>query len=57
MFTVYLDSLEELVRDYDVSIALGITECNKVRSFRIKSQLLYPKELNQADNLATSIKK
>lgn len=45
MFTIYLDSLNGDARDYDISIALGITE-SKVRNLRIKSQLLYPREID-----------
>ena len=54
MFTIYLDSLEGAVRDYDISIDLGITE-SKVRSLRVRSQLLYPKEINWKEELATAI--
>ena len=55
MFTVYLDSLDEYARDYDISLALGITE-SKVRSLRVKSQLLYPKPMNWVDELHKSLK-
>lgn len=54
MFTIYLDSMDEPVRDYDVSIALGITE-SKVRNLRIRSQLLYPKDIIWQRELAESI--
>ena len=55
MFTIYLDSLEGEVRDYDISIDLGITE-SKVRSLRVRSQLLYPKKIYWQEELATAIK-
>lgn len=55
MFTIFQDSLEKPLRDYDISIALGITE-SKVRSLRIKSQLLYPKKLEWTEELVKSIK-
>ena len=45
MFTVYLDSQRKTIRDYDISIELGIPE-SKVRSLRLKSQLLYPREID-----------
>ena len=54
MFTVYLDSLKEPVRDYDISITLGITE-SKVRSLRVRSQLLYPRDFDWKEELAKSI--
>lgn len=54
MFTVYLDSIEGEVRDYDISIALGIPE-SKVRTLRVKSQLLYPKEIDWVDILAKAL--
>ena len=43
MFSIYLDLLETEPRDYDISLDLGIPE-SKVRSLRIKAQLLYPRE-------------
>ncbi|MBO5516878.1 MAG: hypothetical protein J6A42_02170 [Firmicutes bacterium] len=45
LFTIYLDSVEKPIRDYEVSVELGITE-SKARALRIKSQLLYPKNLD-----------
>ncbi len=54
MFTIYLDSIKEPIRDYDISIALGITE-TKVRNLRIRSQLLYPRELNWVGELSKSV--
>ncbi len=54
LFTIFLDSLHAPARDYDISIALGITE-SKVRNLRIRSQLLYPKELKWQDELAIAI--
>lgn len=54
LFTIFLDSLDSPARDYDISIALGITE-SKVRNLRIRSQLLYPKELKWQDELAIAI--
>ncbi len=50
MFTIYLDSLKGKVRDYDISIALGITE-SKVRNLRVKSQLMYPRDIKWVDEL------
>ena len=55
MFTIFLDSLSSHARDYDISIALGITE-SKVRNLRVRSQLLYPKELKWQDELAAAVK-
>lgn len=54
LFTAYLDSYEETVRDYDLSLQLGITE-TKARNLRIKSQLLYPKDIDEAKELAEAI--
>lgn len=54
MFTIFLDSQKENIRDYDISIALGIPE-SKVRNLRIKSQLLYPKEIDWVQELKTAI--
>ena len=54
MFTVYLDSLKEPAHDYDISLDLGITE-TKVRSLRVKSQLLYPREIHWVNELALSL--
>lgn len=54
MFTIFLDSLPTPLRDYDISIALGITE-SKVRNLRVKSQLMYPRELEWTKELANSI--
>ena len=54
MFTIFLDSLPTPLRDYDISIALGITE-SKVRNLRIKSQLMYPRNLDWTKELAKSI--
>lgn len=54
MFTVFLDSLEGEVRDYDISIALGITE-SKVRTLRVKSQLQYPRELRWVEDLTKAL--
>ena len=56
MFTIYLDSLpDEPVYDYIISRQLGITE-SKVRSLRIKSQLLYPKRIDWQSALSSAIK-
>lgn len=57
MFTIYLDSLpvDKQIFDYIISKDLGITE-TKVRSLRIKSQLLYPKELDWKGILSKAIK-
>ena len=54
LFTAYWDSYEETVRDYDLSLQLGITE-TKVRNLRIKSQLLYQKDIDEAKELAEAI--
>ncbi len=54
MFTVYLDSLNRPARDYDISVELGITE-SKVRNLRVRSQLLYPKEMDWKNELAESL--
>ena len=54
MFTIFLDSLTIPLRDYDISIALGIIE-SKVRSLRVKSQLMYPKKLEWTEELTKSI--
>ena len=54
MFTIFLDSLPAPLRDYDISIALGITE-SKVRNLRVKSQLMYPRKLEWTEELAKSI--
>ena len=54
MFTIFLDSIAEPLRDYDISIALGITE-SKVRNLRVKSQLMYPRNLEWTEELTKSI--
>ena len=54
MFTIFLDSITEPLRDYDISIALGITE-SKVRNLRVKSQLMYPRKLEWTEELTKSI--
>lgn len=54
MFTIFLDSMDDEVRDYDISIALGITE-SKVRTLRVKSQLLYPRELKWVEQLTSAL--
>ena len=54
MFTVFLDTQQEPVRDYDLSIQLGLTE-SKVRNLRVKSQLLYPKSLNWIRAISESL--
>ena len=54
MFTIFMDSQRSNIRDYDVSIALGIPE-SKVRNLRVKSQLLYPREINWIDELNSAI--
>lgn len=54
MFTVFLDSMDEKVRDYDISVALGITE-SKVRTLRVKSQLFYPRELKWIEQLTEAL--
>ena len=54
MFTAFLDIYENIPNDYEISIALGITE-SKVRSLRLKSQLLYPRDYAFLDNLKTAV--
>ncbi|MCQ2519189.1 MAG: hypothetical protein MJ107_01525 [Lachnospiraceae bacterium] len=54
MFTIFMDSQSENIRDYDISVALGIPE-SKVRNLRIKSQLLYPREINWVNELNNAI--
>ncbi len=54
MFTVFLDSVEKDIRDYDISIALGIPE-SKVRLLRVKSQLQYPREIHWVEQLTTAL--
>lgn len=54
MFTVYLDSLTSPARDYEISIDLGITE-QKVRSLRVKSQLLYPRVINWVEQMRQAL--
>ena len=54
MFTVYLDSLKREARDYDISIELGITE-QKVRNLRVKSQLIYPREIKLVDQITNAV--
>lgn len=56
MFTIYLDSLPKCqIYDYIISQQLEITE-RKVRNLRIKSQLLYPKEIYWEEVLASAIR-
>lgn len=47
--------MENEPKDYDISIALGITE-SRVRSLRIKSQLQYPREINWCEKLTDAIR-
>lgn len=54
MFTIFLDSIAGPLRDYDISIALGITE-SKVRNLRVKSQLMYPRRLIWTEELIKGI--
>lgn len=54
MFTVYLDSLQKPIRDFEISTALGITE-QKVRSLRVKSQLMYPREINWVEQIKQAL--
>ena len=57
MFSIYLNMLETEPRDYDISIDLGIPE-SKVRSLRVKAQLLYPrKELKWQEELEKALSK
>ncbi len=56
MFTIYLDMLDSPAKDYNISIDLGITE-SKVRQLRIKSQLLYPRNLDWQDELHRAMEK
>lgn len=55
MFTAYLDSIGKNVRDYDISVALGITE-SKVRLLREKSQLQYPRDILWVNQLSEALK-
>ena len=54
MFTVYLDSLQEPVYDFKISTALGITE-EKVRKLRVKSQLMYPREIDWVEQMEQAL--
>ncbi len=54
MFSIYLDMLNKPARNYDISIDLGITE-SKVRSLRVNSQLLYPRDLSWQDELQKAL--
>ncbi len=54
MFTAYLDSIGKAVRDYDISIALGIPE-SKVRLLREKSQLQYPRDIQWVKQLSDAL--
>ena len=54
MFSIYLDLLDRPVRDYDISQELGIVE-SKVRTLRVRSQLLYPRELDWKKELANAL--
>ena len=54
MFTVYLDSLSKPIYDFEISRDLGITE-QKVRNLRVKSQLMYPREINWVDQIKQAI--
>lgn len=56
MFTIYMDLIDDPKNDYDISRELGITE-SKVRNLRVKSQLLYPKDLNLNEELTKAIEK
>lgn len=55
MFTVYLDSLSKPIHDFEISRDLGITE-QKVRNLRVKSQLMYPREINWIEQLSEALK-
>ena len=54
MFTIYLDSLTSSARDFEISRDLGITE-QKVRSLRVKSQLMYPREINWVEQMKQAL--
>ena len=54
MFTVYLDSLDKPARDYEISRDLGITE-QRVRNLRIKSQLVFPQEINWIQQMENAL--
>lgn len=56
MFSIFLDLQDQPVSDYDLSIKLGITE-SKVRSLRVKSQLLYPKNLSWSEELQKALQR
>lgn len=55
MFTIYLDSLSKPIYDFEISQDLGITE-QKVRNLRVKSQLMYPREINWIEQLSEALK-
>ena len=56
MFSIYLDNCDEKdINDYDLSLKLCVTE-SKVRNLRVKSQLLYPKELMWKEKFIESLK-
>lgn len=54
MFSIYRDLQMGSCRDYETSLALGITE-SKVRSLRVKSQLRYPEELDWKGELCKAL--
>lgn len=54
LFTIYMDSYDGEPRDYDISVALGITE-SRARNLRVKLQLMYPRSINEIDALTTAI--
>lgn len=54
MFTAFLRSIESPITDYDLSNTLGILE-SKVRNLRVKSQLIYPQDLDWISGLSDAI--
>lgn len=56
LFTVFMDSYDGEVSDHGISKQLGLTE-SRVRNLRIKSQLLYPKEIVWRDELVQALDK
>lgn len=56
MFSIYRDLQEKPLRDYEMSLALGLTE-SKIRLLRVKSQLCYPKELDWKDELSKALRR
>lgn len=57
MFHLYMEKLRQSsgkISDYKISKELGITQ-SRVRNYRIKEQLLYPREIDWKDELSKSL--